>query len=306
MYRSLLYGVLVALASPCLAQFNYASIDVPGAMATVARGINNSGEVVGYYQTTACSNYDLNVPNCSTEGFTFINNTYTTITVPNSTSTTVNGVNDLGDLVGFYTQADGTRHGFVWYHTGVIETVDNPGSAYTTVPMGINKTGTVVGGVWGIGATGTFAEGGWQWTNGQFSVMNPGGAVNGTCCQSVNGISNNGILEGQVFRRDYWEAWLKESTDQDFWKYKGTDSFGTAVDDSGDVAGYSTINGGWFARHIELNEISPDRESISFKAVRYPGSQSTQPFGMNDSQYIVGSYFDSAGNRHGFIGQPTF
>src|SRR5215467_7072919 len=141
MLRVLLYGLLFMFGSTCVAQFTYAPIDVPGATATVARGINNSGEIVGFYQTTVCSNYDLNVPSCPTLGFKYINNTYTTVVVPNSIATAVNGVNDLGDMVGFYTKADGSRHGFIWWHTGMVQTIDAPKTPYPTIVMGINKSG---------------------------------------------------------------------------------------------------------------------------------------------------------------------
>src|SRR5215469_10904591 len=130
MYRIFLPCLLLALASTCLAQFKYAPLNVPGALATVARGINNSGEVVGYYQSTSCSNYDANVPNCPTIGFKFVNNTYMKLMVPNSTSTMITGVNDYGDLVGFYRKSDGTRHGFIWYHQNVIKTISYPNTSY--------------------------------------------------------------------------------------------------------------------------------------------------------------------------------
>ncbi len=308
MGRILGFALLVALASTCHAQFTFAPIDVPGAVATAARGISNTGEVVGFFQTVACSNYDRNVPNCATRGFKFVNGSYKKLMVPNSTATAIMGVNDLGDLVGFYTKADGTRHGFIWYHQNTVLTIDFPGLSdpYFTVPMGINHAGTVVGGVWSISATGTFSSSGWVWMNGTFSVMNPGGSSNGTCCQSVNGISNNGIIVGQVFRADFWHAWLKESTDEDFWTYKGIDSFAEALDQNTDVTGYSSTTG-WFAQHVEANEGSGDKEAaLRFKVVMYPGSQSTTPFGMNDSRYLAGTYVDSAGQQHGFIAKPTF
>ncbi len=306
MFRILGCCLFFALGSTCLAQFNYAAVNFPGAAATVARGINNSGEVVGYYQTTSCSNYDLNVPDCPTKGFKLVQNTYTRIVVSGSTSTTVTGVNDFGDLVGFYQKSDGSRHGFIWYHNNVVKTIDFPNSSFTTVPMGINNAGTVAGGVWGIGSTGTFSEGGWIWVNGSFSVMDPGGSTNGTCCQSVNGISNNGIIVGQVFYQDFWQAWLKESVDEDFWKYQGVDTFATALDINADVTGYSR-SASWFAPGTESGETGGDTEhGLTFKAVSYPGSQSTQAFGMNDSKYLVGAYTDSGGKRHGFIAQPKF
>ena len=307
MYRILLSGLLLTIASTCPAQFTYAPVDMPGAVATVARGINNSGEIVGFYQTATCSNYDLNVPDCLTQGFKFVDNQYTSVMVPNSTATAVSGVNDLGDMVGIYTTANGSRHGFIWFHTNVVQTIDDLGSAFTTVPMGINKEGMVVGGLWSIEQTGTFSEGGWVWVNGKFTALNPGGSSNGICCQSVNGVSNNNIFLGQGFYHDFNQAWLKQAADIDVWRYQRGDTFGTALDMSADVAGYASLGGGWFAQAIESGEGPSDGERrMHFTTVSYPGSTSTQPFGMNDSQYLVGSYFDAAGNRHGFMAQPAF
>jgi hypothetical protein len=309
MGRTLVFALLLAFVSTCHGQFTFTPINVPGAVATVARGINNSGEVVGFYQTVACSNYDRNVPNCATEAFKLVNGVYTKFMVAKSTSTAIMGVNDLGDRVGFYMKTDGTRHGFILYHQGTFKVIDYPGlsSPYFTVPMGINKVGTAVGGIWSISATGTFSSSGWEWVNGTFSSMNPGGTGNGTCCQSVNGISNNGSTVGQVFLTDFWQAWFSQGTDQDFWKYQSGDSFAEAVDQNADVAGYSSVAGGWFAQKIEANEGSGDREgTISFKVVNYPNSQSTTPFGMNDSRNLAGTYVDSSGQQHGFTATPTF
>jgi hypothetical protein len=58
-----------------LAQFTYARLDVPGALTTQARGINNNGEIVGFFQTTSCTNSDVRVPTCPTEGFKLVNGT---------------------------------------------------------------------------------------------------------------------------------------------------------------------------------------------------------------------------------------
>lgn len=309
MGRTLRFALLLTLVSTCYAQFTFAPMNVPGAVATVARGINNAGEVAGFYQTVNCLNYDRNVPSCATKGFKFLNGAYTKLMVPNSTATAIMGVNDYGDLVGFYRKADGTRHGFIWYRQNVIKTIDYPGlsAPYFTVPMSINRAGTVVGGIWSIGSSGTFSSAGWVWMNGKFSIMNPGGSTNGTCCQSVNGISNNGIIVGQVFRGDFWQAWLKEATDEDFWKYQTGDSFAEALDQNTDVTGYSTGPGGWFAQRVEANEGTGDSEStLRFVIVHYPNSQSTTPFGMNDSRYLAGTYVDSSGKQHGFIAKPTF
>ena len=47
--------LLLTLPTMSVAQsFSYAAINVPGAVATEARGINNNGEIVGSYKTTVC------------------------------------------------------------------------------------------------------------------------------------------------------------------------------------------------------------------------------------------------------------
>src|SRR5258708_6007950 len=95
--------------------------------------------------------------------------------VPGSSRTVIMGVNDYGDLVGFYTKsADGTTHGFIWYHQNVLKTIDFPGVANATIPFGINKAGMVVGGFWSTGSAGTGPPGGgWIWINGTFYHMDP-------------------------------------------------------------------------------------------------------------------------------------
>lgn len=316
---------VISLATPSHAQFTYAAINVPGAVATEARGINSSGEVVGFYKTTACSdNGSVQVPSCPTKGFKFVNGSYIKLMVPGSVTTAIMGVNDLGDLVGFYSKMQTgcslpVFHGFIWYHTNVVRTIDAPGTPVCpanapggfpggpiTVPMGINKSGTVVGGVWASGQGGTFPENGFVWVNGTFSTMDPESPnAAAPCCWSVNGIANNGFISGGLFQADFFMAWFKNAGDQDFYQYKGVDTTGTAVDSNADVAGYSS--GGFFAKHIELNEGTNDAEvQPGFIAVQFPGASQTFPFGMNELHWLAGAYTDSSNVMHGFIAKPNF
>jgi hypothetical protein len=295
-----------------LGQFTYAPIDVPGAVLTQARGINKSGEVVGFYETTTtCTDTDVRVPTCPTKGFKLVNGTYVKLMVPNSVSTAIMGVNDYGDLTGFYKKSDGSEHGFIWYHTNVVHTIDFQPNF--TVPWGINSAGTVVGGFWGTGRNGTFPSGGWVWISGKFSNMNPNNGA-GPCCESVTGVSNNGILSGLVFQSDFFMAWMKEATDEDFFTYpSGTqccDTSGTGINNNIDMIGFTGAQG-WFTKHIELNEVESSGEvTPQFIKVNFPaqtgGPLPTYPFGMNDSRWIVGSYTDNANHMHGFVAKPNF
>jgi len=86
----------------------------------------------------------------------------------------------------------------------------------------------------------------------------------------------------------------------------GGDTFGTGVNSNVDTIGYGS--GGWFAKHIELNEGVNDTEvKPSFITVAYPGAaEGTIPFGLNDRRWIVGIYYDSTGKQHGFLAKPNF
>jgi hypothetical protein len=307
-----LFALMFIFPATLLAQtFSYAPINVPGAVATEARGINNNGEIVGFYKTVACQDYDIKVPSCPTKGFKYVNGKFVKLMVPNSTSTAIMGVNDLGDLVGFYTQSNGSKHGFIWFHQNVVRTIDfpTPPSGTSTVPFGINKVGTVVGGLWVIKPNfGTFAERGWVWVNGKFSNMNPIPPDNaGTCCWSVNGIANSGVIVGQVFHADFNQAWYKAGTDEDFFTDPGPtccDTFATGVNSNNDMVGQE----GWFVKNIEAGEGSGDApESVPhFIMVKFPNSVITIPFGLNNARAVVGSYTDSAGKLHGFMAKANF
>jgi hypothetical protein len=306
--------VLVMASLPSYGQFTYASINVPGAVATEVRGININGEVVGFYQTTTCTNTDVRVPTCPTKGFKLVNGTYVKLMVPNSVSTAIMGVNDYGDLTGFYKKSDGSEHGFIWYHNNVVRTIDF--QANVTVPWGINKAGIVVGGLWGTSQTGTFPGGGWVWINGKFSNMNPNNGA-GPCCESVTGVSNNGILSGLVFQSDFFMAWMKEATDEDFFTYPSggmqcCDTNGTGIDSNLDMIGFTGAQG-WFTSHIEANEVEASGEvTPKFINVNFPGKTSTgaplptYPFGINDKHWLAGTYTDSSNHMHGFVAKPNF
>jgi uncharacterized membrane protein len=98
-----------------------------------ATGVNDSGEVVGFYQPTATTFL----------GFTDIGGLITSLQIPGSLDTQALGVNDLGEIVGDYVDAGGMMHGFL-DNAGMITTLDPAGSTATTI-NGINDQGTVVG-----------------------------------------------------------------------------------------------------------------------------------------------------------------
>jgi Cu/Zn superoxide dismutase len=106
------------------------SLAYPGASMTQALGINDHREVVGVYQVGSGDN-------AQTHGFTWTaRGGFKKVDDPNGVgATTVNGVNDEGVLVGFYTDANGNTDGML----------ATPGRPVTTEHLNLSAmpTGTV-------------------------------------------------------------------------------------------------------------------------------------------------------------------
>lgn len=62
--------------------------------------------------------------------------------VPGSTNTQVLGLNDLGQVVGTYTDASNAMHGFV-YSGGNFQIIDDPLGIGSTMINGINNKGQI-------------------------------------------------------------------------------------------------------------------------------------------------------------------
>ena len=98
-----------------------------------ATGVNNSGEVVGFWENAAGD----------FSAFMDVGGTITSFQFPGSMSTQALGVNNLGEIVGDYLDAGGMMHGFL-DNAGMFTMLDPAGSTATTI-NGINDLGTVVG-----------------------------------------------------------------------------------------------------------------------------------------------------------------
>lgn len=90
---------------------SFTLIDPPGSVYTLAIGVNDSDEVVGFYCTT--------LQDCSIagpediHGFVYSNGTYTTLDVPGSPFTELDSVNDAGQIAGNYVDQNGLVHSFL-------------------------------------------------------------------------------------------------------------------------------------------------------------------------------------------------
>jgi probable HAF family extracellular repeat protein len=118
--------------------------------------------------------------------------TFTTldVDVPGSALASVTGINDVGQIVGTFDDANvvNWERGFVW-RDGHSTTLDVPDSAFTLV-TGINNTGQIVG---------DFYDGssfhGFVWRDGHYTTLD----VPGSSFTSARGINDAGQIAGDFY-----------------------------------------------------------------------------------------------------------
>jgi probable HAF family extracellular repeat protein len=118
----------------------FSTIDVPFPDATTTielLRVNNAGQMVGTYLNGSVPAHD--------HGFLYDNGVFTSIDVPDAEGTIPAGINDQGQIVGFYTDTLGSHHGFL-LDNGTFTTIDAPfPGVILTDAYGINNQGQVVG-----------------------------------------------------------------------------------------------------------------------------------------------------------------
>jgi len=149
-------------------------------------GINDSNVAVGFYTDGAGNNH----------GYTYNirHHRFATVTVPGNAglSLTAAGINNNGDVTGFYTNAAGVTVAFLRYDHGYFQTLSVPGAA-STMALGVNDKDEVVG-VYTVGTGSTATMHGFTWTprHGFQTVDDPHGIGTTT----LNGVNDRGQVVG--------------------------------------------------------------------------------------------------------------
>ena len=210
--------------------FAYTTFDAPGGLYTTLTGINDSGDLVGYYFDSGLGyhafvrrggvvqNMDQpglayvalsaindagEISGCYSDGTTLHGLLVTggrlqTIDYPGGTSTALSNINSLGEVVGVYIDSASSAHGFV-YRAGTFKTVDVPGAAGTVV-SGINDWGALT--LVALDASGN-PTGSYVLSGGRLTAVNFPGNITGT---SVAALDDFGRLTGDFINQDLWQA----------------------------------------------------------------------------------------------------
>jgi len=282
-----LFGLTTA---PQAAAYTFQTFDAGTSSYTFPFGINNDGQVSGYYTDSS-----------GTHGFvrSADGSQITKFDYSGANETYGQTLNDSGEVAGYYVGNNGT-HGFVRSADGtqftLVEYQTDPNQTYA---FGINNSGVVSGYFWDPayfvcqGFTGSAGSS-------QFTAVDYPSAV----FTEALGINNSGAITGYYLGTTVNYHGFVRSAGGSFTSFDYPSAYSTyamGMNTSGQVAGYF------------VNSSDPDAlnqgfvrsaDGSVFTTVSYPSAVETVVCGINDSGLITGYYTDASDITHGFIATP--
>ena len=179
-----------------LANGTQTTLTPPGSVSSIAFGINDTGVIVGQYVAAAGG---------TTPGFVDVGGTFTTV-VPtaSATMTNVQGINNSGQAIGFYSTDGVHQHGFLYdIRSRTTTLLPDPSTPRTvsnglvlTQFLGINDSGEAVG----YYQTNNGSQFGFVFSlsSRTYTFVDPPQAapVNGVQITQITGVSNAAVVSG--------------------------------------------------------------------------------------------------------------
>jgi probable HAF family extracellular repeat protein len=224
--------------------------------------------------------------------------TFTEIEVPGSIDMSPDAINNLGQIVGTYTDDAGNGHGFL-EKGGKYVNVDVAGALFTA-PAGINDLGQIVG----IDLDNAGNIDGFLDTRGTFTTLSTSGSASGFSFSGPLSINDKGEILWQVSNSFGFpgstHAALEEGGVFTLIDVPGAvgDTAPGGLNNFGQIVGSYGISasGGYEYGFLDTNGVFTTIDDPNAGPRGY-----TQAFGLNDWGQVVGSYCDSAGACHGFL-----
>ena len=300
-------SLLVALLSIALAltltvpfagaaSYTLTSFDYTGGDETILSGINNNGQIVGQiYYDAGADPY-----------FIYSNGIFNLIPPVSSSSVTVTGINDSGQMSGYYRNAATNQWAGFIYHNSVFTDTNIAYEGRVTYACDINSRGEVFGKV-----PGTREE--------YFIYKSPGTYVPINSPQinetlNIGSFNDNGLVVGFSYTSHRAVIFNLNNSEISFFSFPFQDTadlelIGTSaadINNGGTIVGNYTVMGYDYTKSEYLvYYYGFIKEGDSFTTIAFPGSTETWISGINDLGQIVGYYVDSNDDMHGFVGNPV-
>jgi hypothetical protein len=308
-------------------QNGFTSFDPPLSLGTYPSAINRNGQIGGMFGDGKFAHGFLR----QADG------TFITINPPTSLDSWVTAINDAGDAVGYFDSfsAPESLPGFVRYAAGIYRTFSVP-HAYTTFPRGINDSGVVAGfATFRVPGSVGFL---WDVNHGVTLIQVPGSAPDTTVVTAIN---NAGAVTGYYQDNNSHTHGFIRSSNGHFTTFAIEDNPSTkplAITSSGTIAGwvdtgerysYGFIRklGGSYAllgtgddstsanaindNGVVVGNGASEGDGVAFifdgtgsvKLITLPFDHTfSTAYGINAAGQVTGSYTDSAGVIHGWVG----
>ena len=274
---------LWALADPpeATVEYTFETIEVPGVDFLELTSSNDLGDYAGNTRSLDGANM---------VGFTLIDGVLSTYDVPDSLTFGFYGLNNAGQAVGFYQDANEVSHGVI-VQEGELTQFDFPGAAETEI-FGVSESGLLIGDIFDV-------DGGIHGFVGSEQFDVPGAMI--TYADDMNAA---GILVGSYVDVDgVYHGYIRHA-DGSFttFDFPGMLSnleylFVNAINDAGVIVFRAKEFDSLERTYIRL----PNGTS---KELKFPGSVTTVGRDIDMEGRIAGYYDTLAGRRHGFIAKP--
>ncbi len=271
----------LAESSESTAEYVFETIEVPGVDFLELTSTNDLGHYAG---NTRSPDGEKIV------GFTLIDGVFSTYDVPGSLRTVFYGLNNAGQAVGFYQDANEVSHGVV-VQDGELTQFDFPGAVETEI-FGVSESGLLIGDIFDAdGAIHGFVG------SEQFDV--PGATI--TYADDMNAA---GLLVGSYVDADgVYHGYIRHA-DGSFTTFDSPGVlsnleylFVNAINDAGVIV----------FRTKEFNSLERTYIRLpngALKELKFPGSVTTAARDIDREGQVFGYYDTLDGRRHGFIAKP--
>ena len=285
-----------------LSSCQFLSFDYPDSQNSGTRGINNLGQVAGFYQKigdTGRHGFIASGPitedndrdnQCAMSLGGRHGSSFSSFDYPGAANTQATAITTSGEIVGRYFSIDGRQHGFRLRH-GQFLSIDVPNASFTDVGW-VNDRDDVVGSYSDVNGTHAYVL-----SKGKLSTINFPGSDPANTTTLGFGISNAGDIVGVEFAGGDFSHGHG---------YRYSHGQFVLVDAPGAAGTFPTmiVNPNYMVgTYLGADSVYHGFVSLNgkFSTVDFPNSSFTWITGINPEGELVGFYNNQDGVQHGFV-----